>query len=41
MKSCDENQNVDVNFATIKNCPCAAYSGIESVNTERRISSLF
>ena len=40
MKNCDENQ-IDVNFATIKNCLRATYSDIENINTEGRISNLF
>ena len=34
MKSCDENQNLMSTLLPLKNCPCAAYSGIESFNTE-------
>ena len=41
MESCDENQNLMSTLLPIKNCPCAAYSGIENFSTEGRISRLF
>ena len=37
MKSCDENQNLMSTLLPLKNCPCAAYNGIENFNTEGRI----
>ena len=41
MKSFDENQNLMSTLLPVKNCPCAAYSGIENFSMEERISSYF